>query len=68
MGARGYVVKTDAGSELREAVGAVLQGEQFIGSRFAGQRFMHCQAVVVELGVLLMKQLCRISSNLGSVP
>jgi DNA-binding NarL/FixJ family response regulator len=31
----GYVVKEDAGSELLPAVNAVLQGKQFLGSRFA---------------------------------
>ena len=35
-GARGYVVKTDAGSELLEAVDAVLRGKQFLGRRFSG--------------------------------
>ena len=34
-GARGYVLKTDAGSELLAAVDAVLRGEQFVGRRFA---------------------------------
>ena len=34
-GARGYVVKTDAGTELLPAVNAVLRGEQFVGRRFA---------------------------------
>ena len=38
-GARGYVVKTDAGSELLTAVDAVLRGEQFVGSRFADHDF-----------------------------
>jgi DNA-binding NarL/FixJ family response regulator len=38
-GARGYVVKTDAGKELLTAVDAVLRGEQFVGSRFAGHDF-----------------------------
>jgi DNA-binding NarL/FixJ family response regulator len=38
-GAVGYVVKTDAGSELLAAVRAVLQGERFLGRRFAGQDF-----------------------------
>jgi len=36
-GARGYVVKTDAGRELLQAVDAVLHGERFVGSRSAGQ-------------------------------
>jgi DNA-binding NarL/FixJ family response regulator len=35
-GARGYVVKTDAGSELLEAVNTVLRGDGFVGKRFAG--------------------------------
>jgi DNA-binding NarL/FixJ family response regulator len=39
IGASGYVVKADAGRELIAAVRAVLQGEQFLGSRFAGHDF-----------------------------
>jgi DNA-binding NarL/FixJ family response regulator len=39
-GASGYVVKTDAGRDLLEAVNAVLRGEQFIGKRFAGHDFV----------------------------
>jgi len=35
-GAQGYVVKTDAESELLEGVNAVLRGEQFVSGRFAG--------------------------------
>jgi DNA-binding NarL/FixJ family response regulator len=38
-GARGYVVKTDAGSELLKGVDAVLRDEQFVSSRFAGHDF-----------------------------
>ena len=38
-GARGYVVKIDAGSELLEAVETVLRGGQFVGRRFAGHDF-----------------------------
>ena len=34
-GASGYVVKVDAGSELLSAVKAVLQGERYVGERFA---------------------------------
>lgn len=34
-GATGYVVKSDAASELMPAVTAVLQGKQFVSSRFA---------------------------------
>ena len=39
IGASGYVVKGDAGRELVAAVTAVLRGEQFLGSRFAGHDF-----------------------------
>ena len=39
-GGSGYVVKTDAGQELLEAVNAVLRGEQFVGKRFAGHDFV----------------------------
>jgi DNA-binding NarL/FixJ family response regulator len=38
-GASGYVVKMDVGSELPTAVNAVLRGEKFVGSRFAGHGF-----------------------------
>ena len=38
-GASGYVVKVDAGSELPNAVKAVLQGGRYVGSRFAGHSF-----------------------------
>ncbi|PYY01144.1 MAG: hypothetical protein DMG63_04035 [Acidobacteria bacterium] len=34
-GAQGYIVKTDAGSELLDGVDAVLAGEKFVGRRFA---------------------------------
>ena len=36
-GALGYVVKIDVGNELLPAVEAVLRGERFVGSRFAGE-------------------------------
>ena len=39
LGASGYVVKMDAGSELLTAVDAVLRGERFVGNRFAGHSF-----------------------------
>ena len=35
-GPSGYVYKPDAGSELLEAVSAVLRGECFVGARFSG--------------------------------
>jgi CheY-like chemotaxis protein len=39
LGASGYVVKKDAGSELLTAVDAVLRGERFVGGRFACHGF-----------------------------
>jgi hypothetical protein len=39
IGACGYIVKADVGSELLVAVTGVLRGEQFVGSRFAGHDF-----------------------------
>jgi DNA-binding NarL/FixJ family response regulator len=39
-GAQGYVVKSDAGSELLEGVNAVLRGDQFVGRRFSGHDFV----------------------------
>jgi DNA-binding response OmpR family regulator len=35
----GYLVKADAGRELRAALNAVLRGKRFVGSRFVGQGF-----------------------------
>jgi DNA-binding NarL/FixJ family response regulator len=55
-GAKGYVVKVDAGSELLQAIDAVLRGERFVGKRFAGHNFVGvshagppktCKALVV---------------------
>jgi DNA-binding NarL/FixJ family response regulator len=37
-GAKGYVVKTDAGSELMIAINVVLRGEQFVSRRLADQQ------------------------------
>ena len=39
LGALGYVVKVHAGSDLLPAVGAVLEGGQFISSGLSGHRF-----------------------------
>jgi DNA-binding NarL/FixJ family response regulator len=39
-GARGYVLKTDAGRELLEAVDGVLRGDQFVSRRFSGHDFV----------------------------
>ena len=47
-GASGYVVKTDAGRELLEAVRAVLRGELFAGARFSGHDFVRDSNVVAS--------------------
>jgi DNA-binding NarL/FixJ family response regulator len=39
-GARGYVVKADAGSELLDAVDTVLRGGLFVGKRVSGHDFV----------------------------
>ena len=39
LGARGYVVKSDSGSELLAAVEAVLHGERFVSARLACHEF-----------------------------
>jgi DNA-binding NarL/FixJ family response regulator len=39
-GASGYVYKPDAGSELLEAVSAVIRGERFVGARFSGHNLV----------------------------
>lgn len=39
LGARGYIVKSDAGIELLTAVNAVLRGETFVSSRLASDDF-----------------------------
>jgi DNA-binding NarL/FixJ family response regulator len=39
-GACGYIVKTDAGTELLDAVNAALRGEHFVSRRFAGHAFV----------------------------
>ena len=38
-GALGYLVKTQAGSELLPAIDAVLQGREFLGSGFSDNHF-----------------------------
>ena len=47
-GASGYVVKSDAGRELLEAMSAVLRGELFVGERFSGHDFVHDSNVVAS--------------------
>lgn len=50
-GARGYVLKTDARSELLAAVRAVLQDEQFVSGRFAGHDFTGASNAGTSLSV-----------------
>jgi DNA-binding NarL/FixJ family response regulator len=45
-GAQGYIVKTDAGSELLDGVDAVLAGEQFVSRRLAGHDFVGASGAV----------------------
>jgi DNA-binding NarL/FixJ family response regulator len=40
IGGYGYVVKSDAKTELLSAVDAVVRGEQFVGRRFAEHAFL----------------------------
>jgi DNA-binding NarL/FixJ family response regulator len=47
-GAHGYIVKTDAGSELVEGVNTVLGGDQFVGRRFAGHGLIGASKAVVN--------------------
>jgi DNA-binding NarL/FixJ family response regulator len=46
-GADGYVVKTDAGRELLEAVSAFLRGDQFVSRRFSGHDFIGASSLQV---------------------
>jgi DNA-binding NarL/FixJ family response regulator len=50
VGARGYLVKADAGSELLTALNAVVRDERFIGNRFAGYHFPRTSADSGETG------------------
>jgi CheY-like chemotaxis protein len=47
-GAQGYVLKSDAESELLEGVNAVLRGEQFVGKRFSGHDFVEASYEVAS--------------------
>jgi DNA-binding NarL/FixJ family response regulator len=47
-GASGYIVKTDAGRELLEAVSAVLRGEFYVGARFSGHDFVRDSIVASQ--------------------
>jgi DNA-binding NarL/FixJ family response regulator len=50
-GACGYVIKTDARSELLTAVDAVLLGEQFLGCRFSSHDFSRATNVAAHEGL-----------------
>jgi len=43
LGARGYVVKSDAGRELLPAINAVLRGERYVSSSLAGHEFFKAE-------------------------
>ncbi len=44
LGARGYVLKSDAGRELLPAINAVLRGERYVSSHLAGHGFLDVRA------------------------
>jgi DNA-binding NarL/FixJ family response regulator len=44
LGASGYVVKSDAGTELLAAISTIVRGEKFIGSRFRANDFSAASA------------------------
>ena len=60
-GAQGYIVKTDAASELLDGVSAVLRGEQFVGKRFSGDNF-----VGASHAVSISERGCR--QTMGNIP
>jgi len=62
LGAVGYVVKADAGSELLSALKTVLEGRQFISSGLLGQHF------TAGLGSRAFDRLCRNEPRLSLVP
>jgi len=45
-GARGYILKTDAGRDLVKGVNAVLRCEQYVGRRFSSNDFVKWHEVV----------------------
>jgi DNA-binding NarL/FixJ family response regulator len=50
VGAKGYVVKTDARREILTAVDAVLRGEQFVSRKFSGHDFVGASGARVSEG------------------
>jgi len=59
LGARGYVVKADAGRELLPAMQAVIEGKLFVSSRLAGQVFAPSDSrqPLMDLGEKILTQL-----------
>jgi DNA-binding NarL/FixJ family response regulator len=59
LGARGYVVKADAGRELLPAIEAVIEGRQFVSARLAGQVFAppDSQRPAMDLSERILTQL-----------
>jgi len=57
LGARGYLLKPDAASELLLAVDAILRGEQFVGSRL--RRYVTISADNAKLYPLTMSMVFR---------
>jgi CheY-like chemotaxis protein len=51
IGAAGYVIKSDAASDLLPAVAAVLRGERFVSRHFAGRGFVQIQDTGVVRGL-----------------
>jgi DNA-binding NarL/FixJ family response regulator len=54
-GAQGYVLKTDAGSELLPAIEAVLQGKQYVSRGLAGSTQTNRSLVLVNWLQLLLR-------------
>jgi DNA-binding NarL/FixJ family response regulator len=57
-GASGYVVKSNAGSELLAAVEAILQGKQFMSARFASHEFAHTPNAQSSLRTTVNADVC----------
>jgi DNA-binding NarL/FixJ family response regulator len=64
LGALGYVVKTDAGSELLEAVNTVLRGDQFVGRRFSGHYFVGASHATASQEFRTMSALAPLRRNI----
>lgn len=51
LGAWGYVVKSDAGGELLDALSSVLRGKKFVSSSLRGEEFDPCLGLRGDPGV-----------------